>query len=105
MEEIENLKQQVINLLEKDNDCRNNDNLLVLKLLKKMGFNIKYDPDDIKEMPSFESITRCRRFIQNEEGRFLPNQNVQELRTVKEEELKWYFKPRNKRKRNPEDIF
>lgn len=96
--ELNTLKKRVTELLQKDSDCRNNDNLLVFTLLREMGFYINYDIDELRRMPSFEAITRMRRKLQNDEGRFLPNQPVQEARETNEEDMKWYFKPRRKRR-------
>jgi len=43
-------------------------------------------------MPSFETITRCRRYIQNEMGECLPTEEVDQLRTEKEEDYKMIWK-------------
>ena len=62
---IETLKSIVSRVLKRDERARNDDRWLILQVLKEMGYKIYIDYDILESMPSFESITRVRRSIQN----------------------------------------
>jgi len=78
------LKEIVSGVLSECEKSRNSDTLLILQTLRKMGFKIYIDYKEIGEMPSFESITRVRRKLQNEEGLFLATEDVDTLRKENE---------------------
>jgi len=86
------LKDVVHEVLSEDYKSRNSDKWLILEVLRKMGFKIYIDYNELEDIPSFESITRCRRFIQNNLGECLPNQQVDEMRNRKQEENKLIWK-------------
>lgn len=77
------IKQMVRKVLRENEDTRNSDKLLYLKVLEAMGFikewnywgdgKAKYllNSDDVERMPSYESIRRRRQEF-NERGQLLP---------------------------------
>lgn len=85
LETIKNVVEEVMTL---DPKTRNNDKWLILQVMRKLGFKIYVDYADLKEMPSFESITRIRRFIQNTEGKLLPDKATDYQRNKMEENYK-----------------
>jgi hypothetical protein len=91
-ENLQTIKQVVEEVMETDPKTRNSDKWLILQVLRKMGFKIYVDYHELKEMPSFESITRCRRHIQNTEGKLIPERLVDELRQSKQQEYKQTFR-------------
>ncbi len=79
-EEHETIKTIVEGVLEDDEKARDNDIWLILQTLRRMGFHIFINYGEIHKIPSFETITRIRREIQNKEGRFLAAQEVENAR-------------------------
>lgn len=68
---------------------RDNDILLCLHTLIRLGYankipiaKVVINLNELDSLPSFESITRVRRVIQNEEKRYLPNETTIEQRKV-----------------------
>lgn len=90
--EIETIKEVVREVLEENPKCRNSDKFLILQTLRKMGFKIYIDYNDLDNIPSFETITRCRRFIQNKEGKYIPNKQVDKMRNRRQQENKIIFR-------------
>ncbi len=90
--DINTIKNMVHEVLSKDHKARNNDKWLILQTLKEMGFKIYINYEDLEKMPSFETITRCRRFIQNQLGQCLPSKQVDEMRNKKQDENRLYWK-------------
>ena len=80
----DNIRDVVNDVLREDVRARDSDTWLILQVLRKLGIKIFIDYSQLPDMPSFETITRCRRFIQNTEGLYLPSQDVQEYREIKE---------------------
>ncbi len=74
------IKQIVEEVLEEDPSSRDNDTWLIIQVLRKMKFKIYIDYSQINHIPSFETITRCRRFIQNEEHKFKPSDEIAQHR-------------------------
>lgn len=74
------IKQIVQEVLEEDLQARDNDTWLIIQVLRKLKFRIYIDYSQINKLPSFESITRCRRIIQNEEHKFEPSEKVSQIR-------------------------
>lgn len=64
------VKEVVEQLLKEDPRCRNDDKWLIIQTLKKLGFNFWIDYRDLKDIPAFESITRCKRTIQHQENKY-----------------------------------
>lgn len=86
------IKDVVHTVLKKDSQARNNDKWLILQTLRHMGFKIWIDYEDLEQMPSFETITRSRRYIQNSLGECLPCEEVDEMRTEAQEYNKRIWK-------------
>lgn len=86
--EFSQVKDLVLKELSEDERTRNCDTYLVLKVLRY--FTPAFIPfKDFGKLPSLETITRCRRLIQNKEGRFLPtNPLVVERRRKRECEIR-----------------
>lgn len=80
------LKDIVKEVLEECPNSRNNDNLLILLTLRKLGVRIYIE--DLKKMPSLESITRARRFWQNTKGILLPTVDIDAMRSRRELDLR-----------------
>jgi len=86
-DDIVNVKTTVEEVLASDPRSRADDKWLIFQTLRRMGFNIFMDFDDMPAMPSLESITRARRKFQHE-GHYLPPKEVDEQRKDKEKEMK-----------------
>lgn len=66
-------KEVVEEILEENPDARESDTQLIIKFFeKKTGMVFPIDDEDV---PSVRTITRHRQTIQNEEGRFLPEED------------------------------
>lgn len=74
--ELNQLKYIVAEVMEQDKKTRSSDKWLIIQVLRKMGFKIYVDYHELKEMPSFESITRSRRYWQNDQKLLLPTQEI-----------------------------
>ena len=66
----EKLKKVVEELLKEDPRCRHDDKWLIIQTLKKLGFDFYIDYRKLKDIPAFESITRSKRIILNQENKF-----------------------------------
>lgn len=86
-EEIFKVSEVVKQCLVEDSKCRNDDKWLILIALKKMGFHIVIPFDDMLYMPSFESITRCRRLLQEKNPDLRPSAETAERRLKNEKEM------------------
>ncbi|KYC47434.1 MAG: hypothetical protein AMQ74_01684 [Candidatus Methanofastidiosum methylothiophilum] len=82
--EVKRTKDLVREILAQDERARNDDKWLILKVIGKIT-RIYIPYQDLEKIPSFETITRVRRKIQNEEGMYLPTKKVKGLREDKEE--------------------
>lgn len=83
-----NLHETVMVVLENDVKARSNDNYLILKVFERMGWST-----DLKEIAKygeckFETITRCRRKIQETNPMLRANKEVTRLRSKKQEIFK-----------------
>ena len=77
----EKTKKIVEKLLREDPRCRNDDRWLIICVLREFGIKFWIDYRKLEEIPAFESITRCRRIIQNKENkynaeRFIPEEGI-----------------------------
>lgn len=100
-DDIKKMKRIVEKIMQKHPETRNSDTILIFKVLKELGC-IEYNTEgyiikyvDLYKIPSFESITRVRRKIQNDEKRLLPtDEKVLRQRGMLKEEMKeihkWY---------------
>ncbi len=67
--------------LRADPRTRNSDKFLIWRILISYGIHIDFDK--FMELPSFESITRCRRKLQETYSELAANFNVQQERNEK----------------------
>ncbi len=78
--ELLQVKKLVEEVLENNQQTRNDDKLLVFVVLHKIKYphygyffnNLTIRPTDLAKFPSPESIIRARAYIQNVEKKFLP---------------------------------
>lgn len=94
---IENTEQVVRLTLEENPRARKDDFILYGGVLKRMGINIKQSlamflatAKDLK-MPSFETVTRCRRKLQEQDSTLI-DAETKELREKQENEFIAYSK-------------
>ena len=80
-------KQIVEELLRDDPRCRRDDKWLIIQTLKKLGFSFYIDYRDIKDIPAFETITKCRRKIQNEENKYNEEEFIPEVGVTYEKKI------------------
>jgi len=88
---IESLKSVVSRILKRDERARNNYNWLVFQVWKELGYKIIIDYNLIETMPSFESISRVARTIQNDEQLFTPDDFTYDKRKKNCNESKEYY--------------
>lgn len=88
------VKDYVELVLKENEEARNNDFVLCLNVYVKMGYakklplGILINYKNIESAPAFETITRIRREIQNEENRLMPNKETRDKRIRVEKEYK-----------------
>jgi len=90
---FDTIKERVKAILRDYPYARQDDTFLWLMYVRihvpELSKYIKYIPPDVlKKAPKFETITRARRFIQNEEGLYLPPENVRRRRRRREIEMR-----------------
>lgn len=93
-QEIISIKQIVEEILMTDERSRNSDTWLIIETLRSLGFKVFIDYSQLKKMPSFETITRIRRKL-NQENLYLPTFEVSKLREKRQEEYRDLFKNSN----------
>ncbi len=84
------IKDAVREVLEESEKARNSDIILILLTLRKFGVRIYIR--DIKNIPSMESITRSRRYWQNQKGLYTPTEDINILRNKRQVEFKEVFR-------------
>jgi len=84
------VRDNVREVLKNSDLARNSDNILLASYYKRiMNGNIEDTVADfITNMPSFESITRARRSIQNKEGLYKSNDQIDAQRRKAEQDMK-----------------
>ena len=87
----DNIRNTVIEVLREDPRARDSDKWLIIQVLRKLGINIYLDYSQLNDMPSYESIIRCRRSIQNQEGLYPPKPEVDEQRNKQRVEYKQQY--------------
>lgn len=99
MSELRNTTKMVKYVLEKDPRTRNSDNLLWLEVIKLVNQGVLRKPmaevlQNLTEynLPSIETVGRCRRKIQAEHPELRAKQDVQECRTEREVVFKEWSK-------------
>ena len=94
---FETIRPFVLEVLKENEESRGNDFLLTMNVYVKMGFakrlplGIMIEYKQIESAPAFETITRIRREIQNNEGLFKPSEEIQEQRANQRREFVSYF--------------
>lgn len=77
------IKQQVENILAASSQARNSDKELEIIYMYKIGMNLTSEQiAKFREMPSMETIRRCRQQIQME-GKYPPKPEVEKQRFAK----------------------
>lgn len=69
--EFNNTEDIVLHLLKTDERCRNDDKWLTYRTIRFFT-NIFIPFEDFKRFPSFETVSRARRKVQNQQGLFPP---------------------------------
>ena len=87
----------VESILVEDERTRNSDHWLIIETLRRMGFKIYINYEDINNLPAFETITRCRRKIQSENPNLKADEQIQEARDNKESIIQEIMRPKNYR--------
>ncbi len=96
------IKDIVESVLKYNPSARDNDFGLVMRVYIKMGFAKKTTKGiligfiNIEDAPSFETITRIRREIQNTEHRFKATEEVEERREKHREEVHSKYSQRDR---------
>ncbi len=85
--DIKTIKDTVKSVLSWDMRSRRDDKWLIIQVLRELGYSIRIPTDILYKIPSFESITRCRRKFQ-EEGLFLPDKMIQKNREDEQENMR-----------------
>lgn len=86
-DDIVSIKDTVEAVLKADERSRSDDKYLILTVLRKLGFEVFIPYAKMDLMPSFESITRCRRKLQ-EDGLYPPNPVIAEKRKEEEQKMR-----------------
>jgi len=87
----DNIRNTVLEVLREDPKTRDSDKWLIIQVLRKLGIKVYLDYSQLNDMPSFESITRCRRSIQNQEGLYPPTKEIEEQRGKHQEEYRQQY--------------
>ena len=86
--EIEKTYNMVMDVLRKDPRARDDDKWLILKVMSKLT-KIYIPFEDLDKIPAFETITRVRRKIQNDEKKYLPtSESVRKKRRIREQDFR-----------------
>jgi len=89
--EFKTTKDMVNYFLKIDERCRRDDQWLTYNVFnyitKKFGKNVYIPFELFSQLPQFETVKRCRALIQNNEGRYLPPQDVYNKRISKRKKL------------------
>lgn len=87
----DNIRNIIIEVLREDPRARDSDKWLIIQVLRRLGIDIYIDYSQLNDMPSFETITRHRRFLQNNEGLYPPKPEVDEQRNKQRSEFKQQY--------------
>jgi hypothetical protein len=90
--DLDSIKEVVRGVMSTDEKTRNSDSWLIIQTLRRLGFKIYVDYHELKDMPSFESITRSRRYWQNTKGILIPTEDINAQRNRRELEFKEAFR-------------
>lgn len=87
-QEFETIMGTVKSIMERDERARNDDKFLIISVLRAMGFKIYIDYKDLPNIPSFESITRARRKLQEIHSELAPQEHIEVARSNKEQKIR-----------------
>ena len=92
MSKVNVIETRVKEILEYYPNTRDNDNMLYVKYLEEYHY-IDFNRDTFinyeeKGLPSYKSIERARRKIQNEENKFKASEDIEEKRKEAEHEYR-----------------
>lgn len=92
------IEDGVRKLMSEDDRCREDDKWLIWKYVRNIdGIDLFIPFEDFDKMTSFESITRIRRRIQNDDNELLPlSEDVRKQRGISEEEWREWAKNKYK---------
>ena len=108
---FERIKDCVEQVLKEFPETRDNDFLLTIHVYLKMGFahriplGVVIHYDKIQYAPAWETITRIRREIQNNEGRFQASNETQIKRMLQETSYHTKYSPRSRADTFPNSQF
>ena len=88
--ELRLVKDKVEAILSKSNKACNSDKSLISQYLKEFH-EIELSEEELSEIPSFESITRCRRKFQ-EKGLYTSDPEVEQTKYLYEEQVRVWSK-------------
>jgi len=78
--------------MEQEKKCRNSDRFLIWYIYRHIFDSNLNNYNEFKELPASETLTRCRRIIQNDQNDLLPTDpDVLAKRKQKEEAVREYF--------------
>lgn len=86
-EDLMKVSRIVAKVLGEDPRARDDDKWLIVRVLREMGFKIYVEYGEMPNMPSWETITRCRRKYQ-ELGQFKASAACQRNRKQREDDVK-----------------
>jgi len=93
---LENTSSLVERILAKDEKARENDTWLCFRVFeeiaRKYGKGIFIPFELFEKFPSFETITRVRRKLQNDEGKYLPSEETLQMRKDRQESMRNWAK-------------
>jgi len=90
------VKRAVELVLKNDLRARDDDKWLIVEVLKKLGFNVMVEKNNVNinipyykfcSLPAFESITRCRRQFQ-ENGLYPSTKRIRFIRRLEENSMR-----------------
>lgn len=90
---IDTTKKVVEQVLKENPKARNNDFLLTILVYIRMGYakklplGVMINYKNLEFAPAWETITRCRRELQHNEGKFQPDQETMRIRNQREYDL------------------
>ena len=88
-EEFSSVKDLVSNILESNPHTRNSDTYLYQECCKKLGAKTV---DDISKIDlNMITVHKARQVIQNKEGKYSPDENVRNVRSIRAEEIRDYM--------------
>jgi len=86
LDDVLKVKDVVERILKEDQKARDDDKWLILKVLRDMGFRVYINYNEMESMPSWESITRCRRKFQ-ENGDYPASEECTRLRKIEQTKM------------------